>query len=109
MVTDHQDALLATVVERLPETARRALFLVSDGFDQQPEDFYAGYGEVDDHLAGALEDATLEWAQNPRTRGGPTEPKAGRVGPVLLFGQCQQSLSGGGCPHPMEASSVVAA
>jgi hypothetical protein len=63
MVTDHQDALLATVVERLPETARRALFLVSDGFDQQPEDFYAGYGEVDDHLAGALEDATLEWAR----------------------------------------------
>ena len=54
-------------------------------------------------------DAALEWAQDPRTRGGSSEPNVGGMGQLLLFGRSQQSLSGGGCPHPMEASSGVAA
>ncbi len=53
-------------------------------------------------------DAALEWAQVSRARGGPSEPNVGGMGPLLLLGWGQQSLSGGGCPHPMEASSVVA-
>ena len=53
-------------------------------------------------------DAALEWAQVTRARGGPSEPNVGGMGQLLLLGWGQQSLSGGGCPHPMEASSVVA-
>ena len=53
-------------------------------------------------------DAALEWAQVTRARGGPSEPNVGGMGQLLLLGWGQQSLSGGGCPHPMDASSVVA-
>jgi tetratricopeptide (TPR) repeat protein len=63
IVGEHQDALLANIVGTLPRTARRAVILISDGFDERPEEFYGKFGEVDEAAVGQLEVATNDWAR----------------------------------------------
>ena len=62
LVGEMQDALLDTLIEQLPGTARRALFLVSDGFDESPEAFYGKYGAVGEN-AGRMKAASRSWAK----------------------------------------------
>ena len=63
LVGSYQDGLLATLVEQVPGTARRALLLVSDGFDLRLGEFYRQYAEIDEQAAAGLETMTREWAE----------------------------------------------
>jgi tetratricopeptide (TPR) repeat protein len=62
LVGGMQDALLDILIEELPGTARRALLLVSDGFDEMPEVFYGRYGPVD-QIAGRMKDSSQSWVK----------------------------------------------
>jgi hypothetical protein len=61
LVTERQDALLHVGVENLPAAARRALFLVSDGFDPHPAAFYSRFGELEAAEVETLSQQTDEW------------------------------------------------
>jgi tetratricopeptide (TPR) repeat protein len=61
LVIERQDALLNTLVDQVPRSARRAVFLVSEGFDPDPEQFYGRFAAVETDERETLADATEQW------------------------------------------------